>query len=371
MKTLKDFNLKEKRALVRVDFNVPFSDKGDILDDFRIRVSLPTLKYLIGKGAKIILISHLGRPEGKFVKKYSLKPTAKRLEKLLNQRVHPVKSRQAGISPKAKLFNRVKFLPDCIGERVEKEIKKMKAGEIILLENLRFYKEEEKNNKSFAKNLARLADVFINDAFSVCHRTHASVVGITKYLPSVGGFLLKKEIGVLSQIINPLAGGPKRPLVVIIGGKKIADKAKVAEKFSEMADSLLVGDLVADEIKKGEIKIKPGKIIFPIEDKEKLDINLKTIEIFKEKIKKAKTIFWAGPLGKIEKKKYQKGTKAIARAIIESGAFSVIGGGDTLEFINKVGLAEKFSHISIGGGAMLDFLAGEKMPGIEALQNGD
>jgi len=366
MRNLKDFNFQNKKVLVRVDFNVPFSAKGHISDDFRIKASLPTLKYLIEKRAKIILISHLGRPEGKFVKKYSLKPTAKRLEKLLKREVHPVKSRQAGISPKTKLFNRVKFLPDCFGERVKKKIKKIKTGEIVLLENLRFYKEEKENNKSFAKNLARLADIFINDAFSVCHRAHASVVGITKYLPSASGFLLEKEIQILSQIMK----NPKRPLVVIIGGKKIADKAKVAERFSEMADFLLVGDLVADEIKQGKIKIKPGNVSFPIKGKERLDIGSKTIEIFKEKIKKAKTIFWAGPLGKIENEKYQKGTKEIARAIIESGAFSVIGGGDTVEFINKIGLAEKISHVSIGGGAMLEFLAGEKMPGIEALKYG-
>ena len=345
VKTLKDFNFENKKVLVRVDFNVPFSGKGDISDDFRIKASLPTLKYLIREKAKIILISHLGRPKGSFVSKYTLKPTAKRLEKLLKVRI--------------------KFLSDRIGGRVEKEIKKIKPGDIILLENIRFYKEEEKNDKAFARKLSRLADIFVNDAFSVCHRSHASVVGIAKCLPSAAGFLLQKEIEALSQVTRK----PKRPLVVIIGGKKIADKAKVAEKFSKMADTLLVGDLVADEIKKGEIKIRPEKIVFPtVKDKEKLDINPITVEVFKKKIKKAKTIFWAGPLGKVEEKKYQKGTRAIARAVIESGAFSVIGGGDTLEFINKAGLAEKFSHVSLGGGAMLDFLAGEKMPGIEALK---
>ncbi len=344
MRILKDFNFKNKKVLVRVDFNVPFSDKGDISDDFRIKASLPSLEYLIEKKAKIILISHLGRPEGKFVKKYSLKPIVLRLKKLLKRKII--------------------FFSDCLGEKVEKEIKKTKTGDIVLLENLRFYKEEEKNDKRFAKNLARLADIFINDAFSVCHRAHASVVGITKYLPSAGGFLLEKEIELLSQIIK----SPKRPLVVIIGGKKIANKAKVAERFSEMADFLLVGGLVADEIKKGKIEIKSEKVSFPIEGRKSLDIGSKTVEIFKEKIEKAKTIFWAGPLGKIEDEKYQKGTKAIARAIIKSGAFSVIGGGDTIEFINKVGLASRFDHVSIGGGAMLDFLAGEKMPGIEALK---
>jgi 3-phosphoglycerate kinase len=344
MKALEKFCLKNKKALVRVDFNVPLSERGDITDDFRIKASLSTLKYLIKKKAKVILISHLGRPEGKFVKKYSLKPIVKRLEKLLKRKV--------------------RFLADSLGEKVEKEIKKTKAGEVVLLENLRFYKEEEENDKKFAKNLARLADVFINDAFSVCHRAHASVVGITKYLPSTSGFLLEKEIKILSQITK----NPKRPLLVIIGGKKITDKAKVVERFSERADFLLVGGLVADEIKKGKIRIKSGKVSFPFEDKESLDIGPQTIEIFKEKIKRTKTVFWAGPLGKIEDKKYQRGTREIARAIIKSGAFSVIGGGNTIEFINKIGLISKFDHVSIGGGAMLKFLAGEKMPGIEALK---
>ena len=375
MKDLKDFNFENKKVLVRVDFNVSLSDKGSILDDFRIKKAIPTIKYLAEKGAKIILISHLGRPypwlsQGisnfqfpvSKKKEYSLKPIVKRLEKLLNNRIRPVKSVKKGAA--GPQFNRVRFLDDCIGDRVEKETGKIKSGEIILLENLRFYKEEEKNDKTFARKLSRLATIFINDAFSVCHRAHASVVGITKYLPSAAGFLLEKEIKALSQVVKR----PKRPLVVIIGGKKIDDKAKVAEKFSKMADSLLVGDLVADEIKKGGISIKEEKIIFPVEDKEKFDISPKTVKIFKSKIKKAKTIFWAGPLGKVEEKKYQKGTRATARAIIESGAFSVIGGGDTLEFINKAGLAEKFSHVSTGGGAMLDFLAGEKMPGIEVLK---
>lgn len=348
MRLLTKFDFKNKKTLVRVDFNVPFSDKGNISDDFRIKASLPTLKYLLEEKAKIIIISHLGRPQGKVVRKYTLRPTGKRLEKLLR--------------------TKVKFIPDCLGEKVETEIKKNKPGSIVLLENLRFYKEEEENNKIFASKLSRLADVFVNDAFSVCHRAHASVVGITKFLPSVTGFLLEKEIKALSQIVKR----PKRPLVVVIGGKKIADKAKVAERFSKTADSLLLGDLVADEIKKGDIKVKLEKIIFPIvKNKAKLDISPDTVEIFKKKIKKAKTIFWAGPLGKVEERKYQKGTRAIAQAVIKSSAFSVIGGGDTLEFINKVGLGKKFSHVSIGGGAMLDFLAGEKMPGIDALKNGN
>lgn len=378
MKTLKDFNFKGKRVLLRCDFNVPLNEKGNILDDFRIRQAIPSIEYLIKKGGKILLISHLGRPEGKFVKKFSLRPVALRLRKLLKRKI--------------------RFLEDCIGERVEKEaaelrsssrkrdgrrnlflrpspaladaraIKETKIGEVVLLENLRFYKEEQENDQDFAKALSRLGDIFINDAFSVCHRSHASVVGITKYLPSGAGLLLKKEIRVLSQVIE----NPKRPLVVVIGGKKVEDKAKVVEKFSKMADFVLTGGLVAEEIKKGKIKIKsPQKVFFPVDEKNGLDIGQKTIKIFKEKIQKAKTIFWAGPLGKIEEKKYQKGTKAIARAISQSDAFSVVGGGDTVEFINRINHAEKFNHVSIGGGAMLEFLAGEKLPGLEALRYED
>ena len=365
MKSLKDFNLKGKKVLVRVDFNVPLSEKGVILDDFRIKASLPTIEYLIKKRGKIILISHLGRPEGKFVKKFSLKTVALRLEKLLKRKVHPVKLRLRRTAFGG--FNRVKFLPDCLGEKVEKEIETMKEAEVVLLENLRFYKEEEKNDQNFAKNLAKLADVFVNDAFSVCHRSHASVVGITKYLPSGAGFLLEKEIKVLSQIIK----NPKRPLVVIIGGKKVEDKAKVVEKFSKIADFVLTGDLVAKEIKKGKIKVKSlSKILFPLDSKDNFDIGQKTIKIFQKIIQKAKTIFWAGPLGKIEERKYQRGTKEIIKAILKSQAFSVVGGGDTIEFINKIGLAEKFDHLSIGGGAMLKFLAGEKLPGLQSLKYG-
>ena len=384
MRRLSDFNFQGKKVLVRCDFNVPLNEKGQIakrtsssslsslpsepkiLDDFRIRQSIPTIEYLIKNGAKVILVSHLGRPKGKFVKKFSLRPVAKRLGKLLKRKVHPVKSAKGGAAKPQ--FNRVKFLPDCIGKKVEKAIERMKSGEVVLLENLRFYKEEEENDQNFAKSLAQLADIFINDAFSVCHRSHASVVGITKYLPSGAGILLEKEIKALSQIMK----NPKRPLVVIIGGKKVEDKAKVVENFSQTADFVLTGGLVAKEIKKGKIKIRSlSKVFFPLDSKDNFDIGQKTIKIFREKIQKAKTIFWAGPLGKIEDRKYQRGTKEIARAILKSQAFSVVGGGDTIEFINRIGLAEKFDHLSIGGGAMLEFLAGQKLPGLKALKYGD
>jgi phosphoglycerate kinase len=350
-KTLSNFKVRGKRVLLRCDFNVPLSGKGEILDDFRIRKTIPTIEYLIKKGAKVVLISHLGRPKGEVVEKLRLTPVQKRLAKYLDVQI-----------PKA---------GDCIGPEIERRTLEMKNGEVLLLENLRFHKEEEKNGAHFVRELAKLGDIFINDAFSVCHRAHASVVGITKYLPSAAGFLLEKEVKVLSRIINPLRqpanGRLKHPLLVIIGGSKVEDKAKVVERFSKIADFLLIGNLVAKEIKKKRIK-NPEKIILPLDDNETYDIGVQTIKIFKEKISKARTVFWAGPLGKIEEKKYQVGTREIAKAIIRSRAFSVIGGGDTIEFINKIGLIDKFNYVSVGGGAMLKFLAGEKLPGLEALK---
>lgn len=350
MKGLKNFIFKNKRVLVRSDFNVPLDKKRNILDDFRIKATIPTIEYLVKKEAKVILMSHLGKPLEKIknpgVKKYSLIKVARRLEKLSGRPV--------------------KFLPDCIGEKVEKETEKINAGEIILLENIRFYKEEEENNVNFAKKLAKLGDIYINNAFSVCHRQHASITGIPKYLPSGAGFLLEKELKILSQIIKK----PKKPLVIIIGGSKAGSKAKAAEKFSEKADFLLLGNLIARELKGKKIE-NSEKIFFPIDGKNNNDIGEKTIKLFKEKIFQAKTIFWAGPLGKIEEKEYQKGTREIARAIIKSKVFSAIGGGDTIEFINKIGLIEKFNHVSVGGGAMLAFLSGEKLPGLEILRYGN
>ena len=346
MRTLKDFDLKGKRVLVRCDFNVPLGEKGEILDDFKIKAAIPTIEYLIEKKAKVILMSHLGRPEGKIVESLRLTPIQDRLMEYLDLSI--VKA------------------DDCVGPEIEKWTYEMLPGEILLLENLRFHKEEDENDENFAKALSKLGDIFINEAFSVCHRNHASVVGITKYLPSGAGFLLEKEVRVLSQIIE----NPKRPLVVIIGGSKVGDKAKVAEKFSEIGDWLLVGNLIAEEIKGKKMKIKNlEKIIWPVDESGLgKDIGPQTIKLFKDKILLAKTIFWAGPLGKIEEEKYQKGTKEIAKAVIESGAFSVVGGGDTIEFLSKFGLLEKFNHVSTGGGAMLEFLSGEKLPGMEALK---
>ncbi len=283
---------------MRCDFNVPLDEKGAILDDFRIKQTLPTIRYLFKRGAKIILISHLGRPSG-IDSRYSLKPVERRLEELLKQK-------------------------------------------ITLLENLRFNKGEQENSKDFAQELAKLGDIYINDAFSVCHRKHASIVSLPKLLPSAAGLLLQKEVKMLSRIIEK----PKRPLVVIIGGVKAKTKRKLLKKFQEQADHLLLGGKIGG----------PG-----------LDIAPKTIKQFSEIIKNAKTILWSGPLGKIEDKRYMKGSLAVAKAIIKSSAFSVVGGGDTNAFLAKHGLRDKFGYVSTGGGAMLEFLSGNKLPGLEAL----
>ncbi len=346
MKSLKDFNCHGKKILLRCDFNIPLSEQGNILDDFRIKQTLPTIEYLKERGVKVILISHLNRPEGKELK-YSLRVVGVRLQELLG-------------------FN-VRFLSDCIGDEVKKEIDKMELGEIVLLENLRFHKQEEENDSDFAKELASLGDIYINDAFAVCHRKHASIVGIPQYLVSGQGLLLEKEIKILTDLIK----NPKRPLISIIGGKKAETKARFINKISEIADFVLINEILDKEIEeKGIILNNPQKIIRPIDNIDTFDIGPKTIELFKEKIKKAKTVFWSGPLGKIEDKEYRNGSEQIAKAIIESNVFSIMGGGETIEFINQSGESSKFNHLSTGGGAMLSFLSGEELPGLQALKYG-
>ncbi len=322
MKALKDFDFRNKRVLVRCDFNVPLSKEGDILDDYRIKQTLPTIEYLIKEGAEVILMSHLGNPGGKFKKELVMAPVAQRLEKLLGKK-------------------------------------------LVLLENLRFNPGEENNDDNFAKDLAQKGDIYVNDAFSVCHREHASVVAIVKYLPSCAGFLLEKEIKILGDLLK----NPRKPLIGVIGGKKVEDKSKAIDNLSKVADFILISGLIKKEINDKNIKFAyPQKIIGPQKNLEAPDIDEKTINICKDKIKKAQTVFWSGPFGRIEEKEFQKGTEEIARAIIESGAFSIVGGGETAEFINKLGLIDKFDHVSTGGGAMLAFLAGERLPGIIALE---
>jgi len=388
MKTLKDFNFKNKRVLVRCDFNVQLNEKGRIAEDFRIKQTIPTIEYLIKKGAKTILMSHLGKPEGKIVNELRLNPIAKRLSELLNR---PVKK-----------------LDDCVGKEVKKEVERIQTGEIILLENIQFNAGENKNDSNFAKILASYADIFIMEAFGQSHRNYASIAGIPKYLPAAAGFLLEKEIKILSKVMQ----NPWRPLVVIIGGVKINTKIGVISQFLKKADHLLLGGEVANAILIGkgfslgrsllddeEIARKVKKIditnlkihlpvdgiislrerqkdysregaIGTIKKEEKIfDIGPETIKIFSEIIKEAKMILWSGPLGLSEEKKFEKGTKETAESIVKNkSAFKIIGGGDTIAAVDKFGLLQEFDHVSTGGGAMLEFLSGEKLPGIEALK---
>jgi phosphoglycerate kinase len=348
MKTIRDFSARNKRILVRCDFNVPFDGQGQILDDFRIRATLPTIEYLAGQGAKIILLSHLGDPEGKRVENLSLSPIAMRLVELLGREVV--------------------FAPDCIGNAAEQAITRMQQGDIVLLENVRFYRGEEQNDAQFARLLGGLGDIFVQDAFGACHRAHASIVGIPKLVPAFAGLLLEKEL----RALDGLQENTKSPFVVIVGGKKAETKAKMIDRFSRIADWILVGHLIEKELQSGAMQVShQEKLIFPIDGIEKdgamLDIGSKTVEIFSEKIAQARTILWNGPLGFIEQEPYWKGSMAIAYAICNSGAFSVVGGGETVEFINRLGIAESISHVSTGGGAMLAYLSGEKLPGLEAL----
>lgn len=345
MKNLRNLNLENKRVLIRCDFNVPLSKKGVILDDFRIKKTVPTIQYLIKKRAKIILISHLGRPAGKIVEELRLTPIQNKLMEYLDLSITKT--------------------PDCLSPKIKEWIAEMQPGEILLLENVQFHPGEKKNNLDFARTLASYGDIFIMEAFGQVHRNYASIVSIPKYLPAAAGLLLEKEI----KILTNLRENPERPLVAIIGGAKVKTKTKLINKISKIADFVLIGGLIKKEIEESNISLDyPEKIIKPVDEIEEKDIGPKSISLFEEKIKRAKTIFWNGPLGVVEKEKYSKGTKEVFKAIIKSKAFSIIGGGETVGFINKIGLIEKFSHISTGGGAMLAFLAGEKLPGIEALK---
>lgn len=351
MKRIQDIDVKEKRVLVRCDFNVPLSGDFSVLDDFRIKKTIPTIEYLLSQNAKIILMSHLGRPEGKIriqEQNLSLKPIAERMSELLGKEII--------------------FLNDCIGSEIENRIEAMKFGEAALLENLRFYKEEEGNDEIFAKNLAKMADVYINDAFGASHRAHASVVGVPKYLPSAAGFLLEKEIEVLSKLLEH----PQRPLLVIIGGAKVETKSALIGRFCRIADFVLISGLIQKELKERNLSFEnPEKIIGPSDELGGgKDIGPETVLFFEKKILEAETIFWNGPLGKIEEDDFAGGTECVARFIADATgrALTVIGGGETVEFVSKLGLIDRYNHVSTGGGAMMEFLSGKKLPGIEALQ---
>lgn len=347
MKTLKSINVIGKKVLVRCDFNVPVDEKGNILDDFRIKQTLPTIKYLIEERAKIILMSHLD-PEstGLADRKFKLDVVAERLSEYLN-------------------FSVAKT-DDCIGPEIESIVSTIEEGNVLLLENLRFYKEEVDSDSNFATKLSYLGDIYVNDAFSVCHRNNASISALPQLLfEHCAGFLLKKEVETLNKII----ANPEKPMIAIIGGKKVETKAKFIDNISKNADFVIISGLIAKEVLEKNIKFKYSeKIITPVGKLDALDINKESIKIFQEKILKAKTILWNGPFGKFENEKYEKGTLAIAEAIIDSKAFSVVGGGETVEFLNKQSMIDKFSHVSTGGGAMLSYLSGDKMPGLEALE---
>ena len=388
--TLRDIDLKDKTVLVRADFNVPQDASLNITDDTRIRSTIPTLKYILEQGAKkLVIISHLGRPDGLVVAKYSLKPVAARLKELLGQGVL--------------------FLNDCVGDIIKQSIDKSKE-KVILLENLRYHAEEEANDAGFAKSLATLADVFVNDAFGTAHRAHASTEGVTHFLKSAAGFLLEKEIKYLGGAVS----NPAKPFMVILGGAKVTDKIGVIEYLLPKCDAIIVGGGMAytflkaqgkqignSKLEKEKLEIAKSildkakqlnkEILLPIdhlvvdnidanakteivgenipEGKIAVDIGPKTIKLFEEKLKSAKTIVWNGPLGIFEMDAFSKGTREVAEFIANLKTISIIGGGDTAAAIAKFKLEDKMTHISTGGGASLEFLEGKTLPGVAALTN--
>ena len=390
-KTIEDIAVKGKRVLVRCDFNVPLNDEKKITDENRLIGALPTIKYLVAEGAKVILCSHLGRPKGEFNEKYSLKPVAARLSELLGQEV--------------------KMAEDVIGESAAKCVAELNDGEIVLLENVRYHKEEEKNDPEFSKKLASFADVYVNDAFGTAHRAHASTAGVAAYIPAVCGYLIQKEIEIMGKALS----NPERPFVAILGGAKVSDKIGVIENLLEKVDYLIIGggmaytflaakgygigtsiceneklDLARNLMEKAQQK--GVELLLPIEnvvaaefkadaehkvvasenipdDFMGMDIGPKTIELFSEVIKKAKTVIWNGPMGVFEMPAFANGTKEIARAVAEADATTIIGGGDSAAAVEQLGFADKMTHISTGGGASLEFLEGIELPGIAALND--
>jgi phosphoglycerate kinase len=383
--------LKGKRVLVRVDFNVPMDKQKNITDDRRISEALPTIKYLADKGAKVILVSHLGRPKG-VTEDLRMNPIAAGLEKLLGKKVLK--------------------LDDCIGAEVEDAVSKMSEGDVTLLENVRFYKEEEENDENFAAKLASLADVYVNDAFGTAHRAHASTEGVARILPGVCGFLIKKELEIMGRALMD----PKRPFVAIIGGAKVSSKITVIKNLAQKVDTLVIGggmiytfmkaqgyeigkslveEKFLDQAKLiwAELKgMQNLKLIVPVDhvvtteltpdapvkvvDNDKIpsdmlgaDIGPKTVELIKEAIKNAGTVVWNGPMGIFENDKFSKGTYEVAKALAASKAVSIIGGGDSASAVEKAGVADKVTHVSTGGGASLEFLEGKVLPGIAILQD--
>lgn len=390
-KTVEDFDVKGKKVLVRVDFNVPMDENGHITDDTRIRAALPTIEYLVNNGAKVILASHLGRPKGKKNPKYSLAPVAKRLSELLGKSVV-----MAG---------------DCIGEEAEKAVASMNPGDVVLLENVRFYAEEEANDRGFAEKLAKLADIYINDAFGTAHRAHASTAGVAEFLPAGAGFLMKKEIEVMGKALED----PERPFVAILGGAKVSDKIGVIKNLLNKVDCLLIGggmaftflkamgynigrslleedkvelakSLLKEAEEKGVKVLLPDDVVVAPEVKEGVsyrtvpvsqipddmmgvDIGEVTCDKFAKVIKEARTVVWNGPMGVFEIRDFAQGTLAVAKAMAESGAVTIVGGGDSAAAVEQLGYAKAMTHISTGGGASLEFLEGKVLPGVAVLND--
>ena len=390
-KTVRDIDLKNKKVLVRCDFNVPMDENRNITDNRRIVAALPTIKYLLEQNCKIVLCSHLGRPKGEFKEEFSLKPVAKELSRLLGKDVI--------------------MANDVIGPDAKNKAENLKNGEIMLLENVRFHREETDNDPNFSKELASFGEIFVNDAFGTAHRAHASTEGVTKYLPAVSGFLIEKELKFLGEALN----NPERPFVAILGGAKVSDKIGVIDSLLEKVDTLMIGGGMAYTFFKAQgyevgnslcepdkcalalklmekAKEKNVKFMLPIDTKigkefkpdtesktvgwkeipegwEGFDIGEKTIEMFKEELKNAKTVIWNGPLGLFEFDQFAIGTNEIAKDLATLNATTIIGGGDSAAAVEKAGLGDKMTHISTGGGASLEFLEGKKLPGIEALMD--
>ena len=388
-KTVRDIDVKGKKVLVRCDFNVPQDENGNITDNRRIVSALDTIKYLLDNNAKIILCSHLGRPKGEFKKEFSLAPIAAELSKLLGKEV--------------------KLAKDVIGESAQELVNNMKEGDIVLLENVRFHREETDNDPEFAKKLASFADVYVNDAFGTAHRAHASTAGVAAYLPAVSGFLIEKELDFMGEKLN----NPERPFMAILGGRKVSDKIGVIESLLEKVDTLMIGGAMAYTFFKAmgynvgnsiceldkldlakelmeKAKQKGIKFMLPVDTRigkefkpdteskvvkyneipdgwEGFDIGDETIKIYVEELSKAKTVVWNGPVGLFEFDKFAVGTNSLAKALADLDAVTIIGGGDSAAAIEKLGISDKFSHISTGGGASLEFLEGKKLPGIECL----
>lgn len=389
-KTIKDLDVYNKKVLLRVDFNVPMKD-GVITDDNRIKEELPTIKYLLDNGAAVIVMSHLGRPEGQVNLKYSLRPTADRLSEYLGKEVQ--------------------FVEDCIGRETTKKAKELKSGEVLVLENLRFHAEEEENDKAFCEKLAKLADIYVNDAFGTAHRKHASTYGVAKLLPNAVGFLIEKELSMIVDTIN----NPKRPFVGILGGAKVSDKITIVESLLNKVDTLIVGGamaytfLMAENYNTGDSKVekemvdeakrlvelakeKNVQLLLPVDHiiannfdnptviKNTVDANIpngfmgmdigkKTIKNYKHAIKEAKTVVWNGPMGVFENKNFENGTKAVAKAMAKSKATTIVGGGDSAAAVIKFKYAKKMTHISTGGGASLKLFEGKVLPAVDVIEN--